>query len=305
MGIRTLGRAKPRPSIIDPTRVDPTFQWFWDVDSPPFLLPFWSRRLDEPDVFHGLKPTLAGSGFSYEPGNIRGGTLKSTGDSRLRYATGDHLGTIANFNKDEKWTVFCGIQIDDTSADQCTVFGKSPNGGTANDRQLFIRTNKKAAPTEFLVESAGALKITGTTSIQEGVPYLCALTNDGTANAGGMALYSAELFTGVVIDDGATGQFTAAKVASTELHLGAHFSDTNDPLIGELSFFYYLPSIQCTREQIFQLARKPFGPLRMAPRHVGFVSAAPPGGRIMSSLARHGGLAGYGGIAGKGGGLAA
>jgi len=30
----------------------------------------------------------------------------------------------------------------------------------------------------------------------------------------------------------------------------------------------------------------------------------PPTGRIMSSLAKHGGLAGKGGIAGKGGGLA-
>lgn len=34
-------------------------------------------------------------------------------------------------------------------------------------------------------------------------------------------------------------------------------------------------------------------------------AAAPAGGRIMSSLANHGGLAGLGGIAGKGGGLAA
>ena len=36
-----------------------------------------------------------------------------------------------------------------------------------------------------------------------------------------------------------------------------------------------------------------------------FTAAAPGGGRIMSSLARHGGLAGPGGIAGQGGGLAA
>ena len=34
------------------------------------------------------------------------------------------------------------------------------------------------------------------------------------------------------------------------------------------------------------------------------VSAPPVGGRIMSSLAGHGGLAGKGGIAGQGGGLA-
>jgi len=33
-------------------------------------------------------------------------------------------------------------------------------------------------------------------------------------------------------------------------------------------------------------------------------AAAVVGGRIMSSLARHGGLAGHGGIAGQGGGLA-
>ena len=34
------------------------------------------------------------------------------------------------------------------------------------------------------------------------------------------------------------------------------------------------------------------------------IAAAPAGGRVMSSLANHGGLAGMGGIAGKGGGLA-
>lgn len=38
---------------------------------------------------------------------------------------------------------------------------------------------------------------------------------------------------------------------------------------------------------------------------IGFVAAAPGAGRIMASLANHGGLAGPGGIAGQGGGLAA
>ncbi len=42
-----------------------------------------------------------------------------------------------------------------------------------------------------------------------------------------------------------------------------------------------------------------------SPIFIPVAAGAPPSGRIMSSLARHGGLAGYGGIAGKGGGLAA
>ena len=269
---------KPRPWNVDPTATDPAYAWFWEnkggVDSS-FILPFWSGKLDEPDLTHRLRPTLSGSGWSYVSGGIRGGSLKTTGDSRLRYATGDATGGFAEFNSNDKWTVFVGIKVDSSSGEERTVFGKGPNGGSVENRQIYVRTTKDIDPTRMMVaKSNTGVLITGATGIDVGTPYLVALTNDGSGT-NGLGLYSVELFTGVVNDDNAAGDFLSDE-SGDELQLGADFSDTNDDLAGELSFFYYLAGIVATREQVLQLARDPFGPITEVESVVGFVAAGAP-----------------------------
>ena len=71
-------------------------------------------------------------------------------------------------------------------------------------------------------------------------------------------------------------------------------------------YYFAVHSRQLSDGEIMLLHRAPYSFLRDATVRV-FVEppAAPVGGRIMSSLAHHGGLAGMGGIAGQGGGLAA
>lgn len=68
--------------------------------------------------------------------------------------------------------------------------------------------------------------------------------------------------------------------------------------------FYIYNDYELNDAQNQQLHRDPYGPIRPDLRTIG-KAAAVAGGRIMSSLAHHGGLAGMGGIAGAGGGLAA
>ena len=267
--------AKPLPWNIQGGLVDPEFAWFWRAVHPPFLVPFWLKHIDESDLLYRIAPTVGGSNFSSILNGAAGGyALKTTGNSRLRYLCGDTLGRIADFSAFRKWTVFTGFSVAETDAEERTIFAKSANNGVAADRQIYVRTTK-ATPTKIQVSASDSEeKIGGALAINVDTPYLCAITNDGTGSTSSMALYSAELFTGVIVDNGVTGQFNTTKNLATEVQLGAHFSDTNDDLDGQIFFFYYLPGIECNREHIFQLARDPYGPITESITAIGFVAAA-------------------------------
>ncbi len=272
-------QVKPTPWLIDPRRTDPAYAWFWSRRDlgPPFLVNFWTPRIGEPDYFHRIVSTVGGSGFSsIVSGAVGGRALKTTGNSRLRYLCGDTTQPIANFSSFRKWTVFTGFLVAETASEDRTIFGKSANNGVAADRQIYARTNLEAAPSRIEVAAAESVPhITGAEGIELDTPYLCAITCDGTQSTSSMALYSAELFTGVIVDNGVTGQFNTTKNLATEVQFGAHFSDTNDDLDGQIFFFYYLPGIVCNREQVFQLARFPYGPITesIAPA-IGLATAA-------------------------------
>jgi hypothetical protein len=59
-----------------------------------------------------------------------------------------------------------------------------------------------------------------------------------------------------------------------------------------------------SEQEVFRHSKDPYGLHLITSQNVYTPTAAVGGGRIMSSLANHGGLAGFGGLAGQGGGLA-
>jgi len=95
----------------------------------------------------------------------------------------------------------------------------------------------------------------------------------------------------------------AAGATTGGIRVGAVLVANDRAFEGHMSYVYIKKGVLTDREAR-SLHQDPYQIVKPAVPQLYFVPTAAVAGRIMSSLASHGGLAGYGGIAGKGGGLA-
>ena len=236
------------------------------------LVPVWRPVTAPIDVIRNRAPIVDGAPVG--DWNRFGAKVSANTGERLRYQPG----VSVPFGKNLRWSAGAIILFNDLTTDQQTIFAKSVDTSPANaPRQIYVRTETDGA-VRVAQDSGPANTVIMTTAasvVSTGVNYYVILTCDG---AEGLTLWVLDLDARSVALAGDTGTYSNADVDLTqEVHLLAHFTAANDDLDGDLSLFWYLKDYTMSRGNVYQLLPDPFGGIRMAPRRIGFVAAAPGG----------------------------
>lgn len=294
VGHRHPSLIKPSLWQLNPTRVDPDWRWLWR-ERVVAILPLWEKGGDPMALPVKDVGTLE-AGATWADSD-RGAVVNFDGTStgRIRFGSG-----LYQFLTADKWSTWIVFRVADTAADDRGLWSKFASG---SDLQFYVRIDRGTAPQniEVFAASTSPGRIFGGNVIQLNTWYLVGLTNDGSSSTTSLTLYTI-LLDGAILDDGLTGQHPSNATNAGDVTIGATDADS-DEMFGDVLTAGIIDGHVITRDQFVQIALEPTGMFRMAQRRIAAVAPA-VSGRIMSSLAHHGGLVGAGGIAGQGGGLA-
>lgn len=237
----------------------------------------------------GLRPSLAGASSGID---LPGGSAAVLGDS----FTPSQL-TVETWCK---WGVDNGLDP--------RLFSKQTTGSGA-DHWIMVGSTDSGANVgvaRFRLKTGGTTKThiaANTTEPIAGDLVHMVWTYDGSGSGTAVLLYLNGKVTALSASGAQSGTVDGGTGVPIRIGNSAYSGASNewDGPIYKVALY----DTALTAGQIQSLTHDPYGAFRVIQRRVGLVPAAAPSGRIMSSLAHHGGLAGAGGIAGAGGGLAA
>lgn len=172
-----------------------------------------------------------------------------------------NLGDIAaaRFEELQKWSVLSFWRSENLTSFDRAIIAKFSGAG---NRQFLLRADR-VAPRNIQVIVRNIIVIEGGEELVANTWYLVAVVNDGTGNAGGLALYLLDM-SGAFLDDNLTGTHggdEADLTASIEVGVrsGADFFK------GDLDYPCYIQT-NITRDEILSYLHQPY---RTAMRHKG------------------------------------
>lgn len=270
------------PGEFDFSRVDPKWWWFWD--NPNLVAPCWTGVGDVRDLttnnFRGVLTngavwSLTQAGLGVFNAQVTGQRIDFGSHAALQLDRFTHFGVFRIRDAstsaslvNTKWGPF-------TSSGYNIVAGSDGSLGSAR-------------------HNAATIQNIGAGVISVGKVHAFASTYDKATGVHRFVVDGIDYGTVTVIEAIVHDVFALGSYRSAD--------STNSDDVDILAYAVW-PDHK-SLSQLLQLTCDPFGPLSMVDEIPLFVPEAVAGGRIMSSLAHHGGLAGPGGIAGVGGGLA-
>lgn len=263
---------KPGSWNWSPAAIGPEWEWF--VHHAEIIFPFWRGRALVPWEITKRKLAYAA------PSNTAGdpSMVECQYGSALRADTGDILrytipGSGAGFfNKDEVWSAGAVVRVEGLATDQQTIFGQSAYGLDAAQRRCWVAVQQdgdveiRSGPEGIIVDGAGA-------GVSDGDTCCFCIACDGAQT---FTLWVYNLDTERVLVNGGTGTMTVTGTSEAELHLLAHYTETNDDLDGDMFLFWKLEGWELNDANARQIMHDPFGMLRPAERSwIGKAPAAP------------------------------
>ena len=276
MGLQNLTPGiAPSPWAFDHRLVDPKWEWFWRgktaalvpaIDATQFI-GYFNDKVTKAgaQAAEMVEPFVGPVGRALD----RTGT---TGAVRCDVPAGGPLESQNEFRGNERWSACVVFQLHNSAADDRSIISRfdNPSGGGGH-RAFLLRTDLQAAPTNIEVyQSDATVRIAGGDVIELLTPYLVVVTCDGANNG---TLYTVDLNTQEVVDDGLTGSFPGTAVPAAGQYISMFGRVGNDPWSGSAWAISY-HSFDFQRQQVLDLAADCMGPYRPAFRHLAVAPAA-------------------------------
>lgn len=275
---------KPEQWGWDSGFIDPTLQ----LDGLVGLLPLWEKGGAPSNILTRKQMSTVEGAPSWDDGPL-GTELVFSGaqglgvdDAAVDLSGPMSLLVVHHFNGD-----YTNIQA---------LADYSNDGGFLKWHLEFGRTDNKYT----WLNNGGFISHTSTRAISDDLPHVALMTRDGVTSDWDLKLYIDGVKDSETLGDTNNPNSQTDMIFRLGV-LGSNLINLTGSLIDVLVWDRALSEVEAVEasNDIFSFVRM------RVPMPFFVPAAAAGGGRIMSSLARHGGLAGIGGIAGPGGGLAA
>ncbi len=255
-----------KPGIHDFQLADVSedYSWYWRNEAWYFPLWEWGSNVIEN---HGLGRTgLVSGGVGGVLGANVGWGYRAYGWGLEFPGAAD--GNFVNFGRihplardvGNPWTVWAAFQADDVGVDDRTLWSKSGGG---NNQQLQIRVDRDTSPPSRIeVRTGGVDRVSGSAGdfIEPNVPYLVVVSQSPGLD---FKLWTVDLLTQQILDDGVTGTGTSGHTTSVDNVLGARDNDADD-MDGVIYAAGIIDNFEMAREHVELLARDIYGPARIA-----------------------------------------